>query len=87
MKVALKVKGIQVFFAPAGKISHTKMLIVDGKSALIGSSNWSSTDTEDSHQVNWLIDDQPGVVGPMESWLDGRITSEGRPAKQVLGGS
>ncbi|HVO29956.1 MAG TPA: phospholipase D-like domain-containing protein, partial [bacterium] len=75
---------IQVFFDPLAKISHTKMLIVNKSTVLVGSTNWAAGDLDDCHQVNWLVKKDPSVAGPMDAWLDKRITTEGTPASEVL---
>jgi phosphatidylserine/phosphatidylglycerophosphate/cardiolipin synthase-like enzyme len=72
----LAAAGVQMYFDPPGKISHAKMLIVDKKTVLTGSTNWAAGDLNDCHQVNWLIKDKK-VAAEMSAWLDDRIKNEG----------
>jgi phosphatidylserine/phosphatidylglycerophosphate/cardiolipin synthase-like enzyme len=39
------------------KISHQKFLIKNGSQVLMGSTNWTDSDFNNRHQVNWLVND------------------------------
>lgn len=77
--------GVELYFDPAKKISHTKMIVADGSTVLSGSTNWAQGDLDDCHQVNWLIHDKK-VAAEMDAWLSDKMANEGTPAQDVLGG-
>jgi phosphatidylserine/phosphatidylglycerophosphate/cardiolipin synthase-like enzyme len=52
---------VQVVLGSPDKISHQKFLIKNASQVLLGSSNWTDSDFNHRHQVNWLVND--GTLG------------------------
>ena len=70
--------GIDVYFDPQEKISHAKMILLDGKKKILlqGSTNLFRGDLNENHQVNIRIDDA-SVVAKAQTWLTAKIAYEG----------
>jgi cardiolipin synthase len=47
--------GVEVFYDSKDKTTHAKVLIVDGESILMGSTNWTYHALAKNHEVNLLI--------------------------------
>jgi phosphatidylserine/phosphatidylglycerophosphate/cardiolipin synthase-like enzyme len=80
IKVAerLKQSGIEVHFDEPDQITHAKGIVKNGTIALMGSSNWTKSDFDERHQVNWLIND-PLFASTLTSWIDNKIKTESGP--------
>jgi cardiolipin synthase len=48
-------EGVDVVYDPATITTHTKLLIVDGKISVVGSTNWTYSALEKNHEVSVLI--------------------------------
>jgi phosphatidylserine/phosphatidylglycerophosphate/cardiolipin synthase-like enzyme len=69
----LKANGItDVHFDAPGQISHQKFLVRDGKEVLMGSSNWSTDDFDQRHQVNFKLKD-PKLAKQLQDLLTTEI--------------
>ncbi len=47
--------GVEVVYDPLSKTTHSKLVIVDGQSTLVGSTNWTYNALTDNNEVNVLI--------------------------------
>ncbi|TES93690.1 MAG: hypothetical protein E3J87_01740 [Candidatus Cloacimonadota bacterium] len=59
MADALKEGGVEVFFDPPDITSHSKLLIVDHRYTVVGSTNWSYHALEKNNEASVLIDSEP----------------------------
>jgi phosphatidylserine/phosphatidylglycerophosphate/cardiolipin synthase-like enzyme len=66
--VYLDAMGLEVRFDPSSVTTHAKLVIIDGRIAYVGSSNWSKSAFEDNNEVNARIEDKH-AVGGMESYF------------------
>ena len=48
-------EGVDVVYDPATITTHTKLLIVDGKISVVGSTNWTYSALEKNHEVSVVI--------------------------------
>ncbi|NUM37394.1 MAG: hypothetical protein HUU50_22865 [Candidatus Brocadiae bacterium] len=63
----LKSQGIvSTLFDKEDQITHSKIILVDKKKALLGSTNWYSFDLDFGHQVNFVIENDAIVHGLAE---------------------
>jgi phosphatidylserine/phosphatidylglycerophosphate/cardiolipin synthase-like enzyme len=71
-------KGADVYFDPEAKISHSKIILVNGKlkTALLGSTNLYRGDLSENHQVNVRIND-PLAIAKIYPWLSAKMAYEG----------
>ncbi len=51
----LKSRGVDIRYGIPGRVSHAKLVIVDGKYVLVGSTNWGYYSLEKNHEANVLI--------------------------------
>ncbi|MGD9141388.1 MAG: phospholipase D-like domain-containing protein [bacterium] len=51
----LRDSGVEVYYDPADKTSHSKLIIIDGRYAVVGSSNWSYYSLDQNHEANVVI--------------------------------
>ena len=63
MADALKERGIEVFYDPLDVTSHSKLLIVDHRFTVIGSTNWSYYALEKNNEASVIIDSKPVAEG------------------------
>jgi phosphatidylserine/phosphatidylglycerophosphate/cardiolipin synthase-like enzyme len=68
----LTARGVTVHLDKAEQISHQKFIVADSATALVGSSNWTKTDFQQRHQINWLVNDT-GVATQLVDILRGEI--------------
>ncbi len=47
--------GVSVIYDPLSKTTHAKMMIIDGKLVLVGSTNWTYYALTDNHEASVLI--------------------------------
>ncbi len=55
-------------FEEPGRISHAKILLVDGRAALLGSTNWYDKDLVEAHQLNFLVE-APELVREIAAYV------------------
>ena len=60
---ALKEKGVDVYYDPLDVTSHPKLLIVDHRFTVVGSTNWSYYALEKNNEASVLIDSEPVAKG------------------------
>jgi phosphatidylserine/phosphatidylglycerophosphate/cardiolipin synthase-like enzyme len=53
----LKANGVDVHLDSPTQISHQKFIVGDGKDVLLGSTNWTESDFDQRHQLNWHVKD------------------------------
>ena len=63
MADALKEGGIEVYYDPLDVTSHPKLLIVDHRFTVIGSTNWSYYALEKNNEASVVIDSKPVAEG------------------------
>lgn len=70
--------GIDVYLDPEDKISHAKIILLDGKKKILlqGSTNLFRGDLNENHQVNVRIE-APEVIAKVQTWLAAKIAYEG----------
>jgi phosphatidylserine/phosphatidylglycerophosphate/cardiolipin synthase-like enzyme len=66
--VYLDSMGLDVRFDPPSVTTHAKLVIVDGKTVFLGSSNWTRSALEDNNEMNVKIQD-PDIAGAMETYF------------------
>jgi phosphatidylserine/phosphatidylglycerophosphate/cardiolipin synthase-like enzyme len=64
----LEAHGVPVVLDEAGRTSHAKILVVDGRRILSGSHNWTRSAMTANREVSWLIDDA-AAAARIEAWL------------------
>lgn len=73
----LKDNGIsEIYLDPANKISHTKMVIFNSKTILLGSTNFYRGDFNENHQVNFIINDLNEATW-LQNYFVNKIKNEG----------
>lgn len=80
-------EGIDVYVDPEEKISHAKMIILDGKKKILlqGSTNLFRGDLNENHQINVRTDDAT-IVAKAQSWLTAKIAYESTPFNTSISG-
>lgn len=74
----LQDRGVTVHLDQPGQISHQKFIVADSSHALLGSTNWTKSDFDQRHQVNWLVRDT-AVAKQLRNILRDEIGTEGVP--------
>lgn len=64
----LAARGVPVVLDEAGRTSHAKVLVVDGRLILSGSHNWTRSAMTANRELSWLIDDAVAAAR-IEAWL------------------
>jgi len=77
----LYLHGIEVRFDDPGTTTHAKLVIVDGNSVILGSTNWNYYSLEKNNEVDIAVINLPAVVAPYEQlfrllWKDGRVIGD-----------
>lgn len=62
-------KGLDVKLDRQEKMMHSKMLIIDGRTVIVGSTNWSDNSINNNNEANARIDDT-GVAGYFERFFE-----------------
>ena len=65
----LKEKGVNIKFDSKDVTSHAKLIIIDSKIVIIGSTNWSYHSLEKNHEANVLIR-SPSLAGEFENYFE-----------------
>ncbi|HEY4223182.1 MAG TPA: phospholipase D-like domain-containing protein [Myxococcota bacterium] len=71
----LRKAGIEIHFDPADKITHAKAIVKNKKEALLGSTNWSASDFDGRHQLNWHITDE-SAAADVAAWIENKMATE-----------
>lgn len=83
----LSENGIDVYFDPTTKISHSKFMIYMGlkeKIVILGSSNYYRGDFNENHQINWQIKNVP-LIDSLKMYFDQKIAYEGQKYEEAIG--
>jgi len=62
--------GVDVYFDPPGTTSHTKLVIVDDRYVVVGSTNWSHYALDSNNEVN-VVMDSDGAAGAFTRYFEG----------------
>lgn len=73
--------GITVLFIQGGKTMHKKMIIVDGKTVLLGSSNLTVAGTAGSNEMNVRVDSPPFAKRAADDFA--RLRERALPASEL----
>jgi cardiolipin synthase len=66
----LKEKGINIKFDKKGTTTHAKLIIIDSKIIIIGSTNWSYYAVDKNHEANVAINSEP-LARQFEAYFNG----------------
>jgi phosphatidylserine/phosphatidylglycerophosphate/cardiolipin synthase-like enzyme len=83
----LRQRDIELYFDPADQTSHSKLVIVDGKYVILGSTNWSHYALDSNNEANVVIDSRK-VAGAFEDYFGSivaRSTTAYHPAYDYIG--
>ena len=78
----LKANGIDVHLDSPTQISHQKFIVADGQDVLLGSSNWTNSDFNQRHQINWRVEDG-SLGGQLTTLLKNEIAKDGSAPVKV----
>jgi len=65
----LRNKNIELYFDPDTTTSHSKLVIVDGRYVVIGSSNWSHYALDSNNEANVIVDSK-GTAGRFRTYFE-----------------
>ncbi len=68
MADSLKAGGVKVYYDPLDVTSHPKLLIIDHRYTVVGSTNWSYYAMEKNNEASVIIDSE-AVAGGMEKYF------------------
>jgi phosphatidylserine/phosphatidylglycerophosphate/cardiolipin synthase-like enzyme len=83
----LRQGGIELYFDPVGTTSHAKLVIVDDRYVVVGSSNWSYYALDVNNEANVVIDSEE-AAGRFEEYFEDRIAESSMtytPAYEPIG--
>ena len=81
-------KGVRnVKFDSPHTTTHSKILIVDGESVLIGSSNWSYYSLSENLEIDLAIKNMPQVAKTFEAYFEKAWVKADIPSREKLSGS
>jgi len=60
--------GVEVVYDPLNVVTHTKLLLIDGKIGVVGSTNWTYSALERNHEAAVVIR-SPEVANNLESYF------------------
>ena len=66
----LRESGVDLYFDPVDRTSHTKLVIVDGKYVVVGSSNWSYYSLDRNREANVIVHSKR-VAGAFKEFFEG----------------
>jgi phosphatidylserine/phosphatidylglycerophosphate/cardiolipin synthase-like enzyme len=69
MADSLTAGGVEVYYDPLDVTSHPKLLIVDHRYTVVGSTNWSYYAIELNNEASVVIDSEP-VAAAFEEWFN-----------------
>jgi hypothetical protein len=75
---ALEAAGATVHLDSPDQISHQKFIIKDSAEVLMGSTNWTESDFDKRHQINWRVAD-PKLAKQLKGILQNEIDTESAP--------
>jgi phosphatidylserine/phosphatidylglycerophosphate/cardiolipin synthase-like enzyme len=80
----LRAGSVHVVWAPASQIFHAKYLVVDNKTAYIGTGNFVPSDYSSTRDF-WISDTQPADVSAIEATFNGDFAGGGTTSRQSGG--
>jgi cardiolipin synthase len=80
----LRESGVEVYFDPLERTSHAKLVIIDGKYVVVGSSNWSYYSLELNREANVVIH-STRVAAAFEEFYEGVVEESNRHYTPPLG--
>ncbi len=79
--------GVEVGFDTPGSLLHTKAIVIDGKTCIVGSANWSRAAFENNHELSVLINSEEQARKILKSFskiqLRDHVPILARPVKGV----
>lgn len=69
--------GLKISMDTKSRILHTKCIIIDGNTAIVGSHNWTHSALGDNHESSILTHD-PQIIADLERFLNGVEIGNGR---------
>lgn len=69
--------GLKILMDTKSRTLHTKCMVIDGTTAIVGSHNWSHAALVDNHESSILTHD-PQIIADLERFLDGVEIGTGR---------
>ncbi len=72
MADSLKAGGVKVYYDPLDITSHPKLLIIDHRYTVVGSTNWSYYAIEKNNEASVIIDSEP-VAAVFEEWFEKNV--------------
>ncbi len=73
----LRDSGVELYVDPVDKTSHSKLIIVDGKYTVVGSSNWSYYSLDVNHEANVVVNSAPAAKR-FRKFFEGVMEESGR---------
>ena len=75
--ITLHQRGVEVRLDDANLTTHAKLVVIDGKTVLLGSTNWNYYSLEKNCETNVVFVNLPEIAGPFEAyfqslWASGR---------------
>ena len=64
----LRARGVRVFLDPPAVTTHTKLLLVDSRYVVCGSTNWTYSAMARNHEVSLLLD-EPHTAAKLEAFF------------------
>jgi len=71
--------GVSVFYDTEKTTLHAKMVVVDSRWSVVGSTNWTFNAVEQGNEVSVIVD-SPQVAARLTAFVD-KVIGEGRPAQ------
>jgi phosphatidylserine/phosphatidylglycerophosphate/cardiolipin synthase-like enzyme len=75
--LVLQQRGVDVRFDDPGLTTHTKLVVIDGKTVMLGSTNWNYYSLEKNYETDIAFVNLPEIAAPFETffqtlWASGR---------------
>lgn len=80
MADSLKAGGVEVYYDPLDVTSHPKLLIIDHRYTVVGSTNWSYYAIEKNNEASVLIDSE-SVAGAFEEYFNKTLNLSSKKLK------
>jgi len=83
----LREKNIELYFDPDTTTSHSKLVIVDGRYVVIGSTNWSHYALDSNNEANVIVDSK-GTAGTFKTYFEkiiARSNTDFAPSIEPMG--
>lgn len=75
--LVLRQRGVEVRFDDPGTTTHTKLVVIDGRTVMLGSTNWNYYSLEKNCEIDTAFVNLPEVAAPFDAffqtlWAEGR---------------